>query len=147
MANQFEHLKLPRVNVQLPRRAKSGGGGDKRGDRSARGSQVLAQISTLSTSARERQSSFHLNPKLIFKIKLSKDFSLQDDDLTKSGLTLLGREPAVNKAVVVFASDEELQEFRNRVESYSGIRVGPQYDYLDAVEIYESSQLQQKNLI
>ncbi|MGG6269318.1 S8 family peptidase [Leptolyngbya sp. AN03gr2] len=134
MANQFEHLKLPRVNTQLPRRAKSGGGGGKRGDRSTRGTQIIAQISTLTESAKERRSSFHLDPKLIFKIKLDKNFPLQDDDLTKSGLTLLGREPAINKAVVVFASDEELTEFRKRIENYSGIKAGPQYDYLDAVE-------------
>ncbi|GAP99690.1 putative serine protease [Leptolyngbya sp. NIES-2104] len=93
----------------------------------------MAQISTLTESARERRSSFHLDPKLIFKIKVAKDFSLQDDELTKSGLTLLGREPAISKAVVVFASDEELTEFRKRIEIYSGIKAGPQYDYLDAV--------------
>jgi len=135
MTSQFEHLKLPRINIQLPRKPGGGGfGGKKRDDRDTHGQQLLSQISALTQSVKERQSSFRLDPKLIFKIKLAKGSNLSEDDLTKSGLTLLGREPASNKAVVVFASDTELTEFYTRTENYSGIKTDYKYDYLDAIE-------------
>lgn len=135
MAGQFEHLPLPKINIQLPRRAGGGGfGKKKRDDRETHGRQLLSQISGLTQSVKERKSSFRLDPKLIFKVKLAKDFNLSEDDLTKSGLTLLGREPVANKAIVVFASDEELTEFRSRMENYCGIKTEHKYDYLDAIE-------------
>jgi len=135
MTSQFDHLKLPRINLSLPRRPTGGGfGGQKRDDRSDRGRQILSQIAALKESVKERKSSFRLDPKLIFKIKLAKEYNLSEEDLAKSGLTLLGREPAVNKAIVVFASDEELAEFNNRLQNYSGIKTDHKYDYLDAVE-------------
>lgn len=135
MTSQFNHLRLPRIYLQLPRRPGGGGfGGYKRDNRSDHGRQILAQVSALKESANERKSSFRLDPKLIFKINLAKGANLLEEDLIKSGLTLVGREPAANKAIVVFASDEELSEFSNRLENYSGIKTDHKYDYLDAIE-------------
>ncbi|HEY9630840.1 MAG TPA: S8 family peptidase [Coleofasciculaceae cyanobacterium] len=135
MANEFEHLKLPRINIQLPRRA-GGGGGDKkyRDNRDTHGTQILAQISSLTQIVKERKSSFHLDPKLIFKIKLASEFDDLEEDLPKSGLILLSREPSANKAIVVFSSDEGLAEFRTRWETYAGVKSGFKNGYLDAVE-------------
>lgn len=136
MASEFDHLPLPKVNIQLPRRA-GGGGGDKRyrTDRVTHGTEILAQISSLTQTVKERKSSFRLDPTLIFKIKLAKEFDdFKDNDLTKSGLTLLAREPAANKAIVVFSSDQELTEFRTRWETYAGAKPGFKNDYLDVVE-------------
>ncbi|MBW4466341.1 MAG: S8 family peptidase [Pegethrix bostrychoides GSE-TBD4-15B] len=136
MASDFDHLPLPKINIQLPRRA-GGGGGDKkyRNNRNAHGTQILAQISSLTQAVKERKSSFRLDPKLIFKIKLAKEFDdLKEEDLIKSELTLLAREPSANKAIVVFSSDEKLTEFRTRWETYAGTKSGYKNGYLDAVE-------------
>jgi Subtilase family len=135
MSSQFEHLPLPKINLQLPRRsAGGGGGGGKRDNRPKHGADVLGQIDKLEKASAERKSSFRLDPKLIFKIKIADKFRLSEVDLEKSGLTLLAQEPSVNKAVVVFSSDAQLTELRNRLKSYSGIVTGLQNDYLDAVE-------------
>jgi hypothetical protein len=135
MSSQFEHLPLPKVNIQLPRRpAGGGGGGGKRDNRSKHGADILEQIDKLKKAPTERKSSFRLDPKLIFKIKIADKYRLSEVDLTKSGLTLLAQEPSVNKAVVVFSSDTQLTELRNRLQSYSGVVPGLQNDYLDAVE-------------
>jgi hypothetical protein len=135
MSSQFEHLPLPKINIQLPRRSGGGGGNsEKRKDRDNRGDVFLGQIDQLTKSVAERKSSFHLDPKLIFKIKIADKYRLSEVDLEKSGLTLLAQEPSANKAVVVFSSDAELTELRNRLKSYGGVVAGAQNDYLDAVE-------------
>jgi hypothetical protein len=135
MPSQFEHLPLPKINIQLPRRSPGGGGGGgKRDNRPKHGADVLGQIDKLEKASTERKSSFRLDPKLIFKIKIADKFRLSEVDLEKSGLTLLAQEPSVNKAVVVFSSDAQLTELRNRLKSYSGIVTGLQNDYLDAVK-------------
>lgn len=135
MTSQFEHLPLPKITHQLPRRSPSAGGdGGKRDNRPEHGANVLGQIKKLEKAAIERKSSFRLDPKLIFKIKIADKFRLSEADLAKSGLTLLAQEPSANRAVVVFSSDAELKELRARVQSYSGLVEGLQNDYLDAVE-------------
>lgn len=135
--SQFEHLELPRTEIDKPRRSKNlgFGGTSRRDDRSSHGLQLLEQASGLTQRFKENTSPFHLNPKLIFKIKLSPDGSLQETHLSSLGLTLLAQEPKANKAIVVFTSDEELSKFRPRLEAYSGIGDSKhEYAYLDTVE-------------
>jgi hypothetical protein len=134
--SQFEHLELPRTSIELPRRARGGGGfGSRRRDRGSHGRQLLDQISGLTQRSQQKISPFCLNPKLIFKIKLSPDGTLQESALSPLGLTLLAQEPKVNKAIVVFTSDEELTQFRSRLEAYSGISDSKyEYGHLDAIE-------------
>lgn len=133
MVSQFEHLKLPRIiNIELPRRRYGGGGGEKLADFIEHGKRLLDQISTLTEPVKEKTNPFRLDPKLIFKIKVAKEGSFSDDNLTKTGLDILAREP--NKAIVVFSSDIQLQEFKRRLENYSQITEGPEYSYLGAID-------------
>lgn len=132
MGSQFEHLQLPRIiNIELPRRPGRPPHSIKR-DVSAHGKQLLDQIPSLTQPVKEKTSPFRLDPKLIFKIKVAQEGYLSEDDLTKTGLNFLAREP--DKAIVVFASDKELTEFRKRLESYSQIKDGPKYEYLGAID-------------
>ncbi|BAY04798.1 S8 family peptidase [Anabaena sp. PCC 7938] len=134
MVSQFEHLKLPRrINIELPRRrSRGGGGGEKRTDFIEHGKNLLDQIYSLTEPIKQKSNPFRLDPKLIFKIKVAKEGSFSDDNLTKTGLNILAREP--NKAIVVFSSDSELKEFRKRLENYSQITAGPEYSYLGAID-------------
>lgn len=134
--SQFEHLELPRTDIELPRRSVSPPRNGFRSDRGSHGRQLLQQISALTQQTQQKTSPFRLNPKLIFKIKLSPDATtLQESVLSPLGLTLLAQEPKVNKAIVVFTSDEELAKFRERLEAYSGISESKyEYGYLDAIE-------------
>ncbi|WP_223277984.1 hypothetical protein [Nostoc sp. 'Peltigera membranacea cyanobiont' 232] len=134
MGNQFEHLRLPRIiNIELPRRSTGGGfGGKKRTDVSEHGKQLLGQISSLIEPVKQKISPFHLDPKLIFKIKVAEKHSFSDSLVTQIGLNVLAREP--NKAIVVFSSDNELAEFKKRLENYSQIKDGPKYEHLGAID-------------
>jgi hypothetical protein len=134
MGSQFEHLQLPRIiNIESPRRSAGRGGfGGIQRDVREHGRRLLDQIGLLVEPVKQKTDPFRLDPKLIFKIKVAKNGSLSEDDLTKTGLNLLAREP--NKAIVVFSSDNELKEFRNRLESYSQMKDGPKYEYLGAID-------------
>lgn len=136
MTNQFEHLELPKTSIELPRRGKKGfGSGFKRSDRSSHGQNLLGQVSILTQRPKQSTSPFHLNPKLIFKVKLTTDGTLSEDQLFQMGLSILAQEPKANKAVVVFSSDEDLTQFRSRLGAYSGIGdIHYEYGYLDVIE-------------
>ncbi len=132
MVSQFEHLKLPRIkDIELPRRSKRPPPSIKR-NVSIHGKKLLGQIYGLTETVKEKISPFRLDPKLIFKIKVAKEGSFSDDNLTKTGLDILAREP--NKAIVVFSSDIELKEFRKRLENYSQITEGNKYEYLGVID-------------
>jgi hypothetical protein len=133
--DRFEHLVLPKTNIELPKRGKGGGGGGThRSDRSSHGRLLLSQIVSISQE-QQKTAPFRLNPKLIFKIKLRPKSNLQESELSPLGLTLLSQEPKAKKAIVVFTSEEELTKFTSRLEVYSGIKESPyEYGNLDAIE-------------
>lgn len=135
MANQFEHLKLPKTDIQFSRRSRGFGGGKKRSNRSSHGSQLLDQVSGILDRPPKKHTPFGINPKLIFKIKLAEKSNLTDDQITNSGLNLLAKESKKQNAIIVFPSDDELAIFKDKLESYSGIKDdSPEYAYLDAIE-------------
>ena len=124
--SQFEHLELPRTSIELPRRSKKPPpvfGGSR--NRSSHGQQLLDQVSGLTQRSKQKTSPFHLNPKLIFKIRLSNDRNLTDDDLGKSGLSILEKQPKVNQAIVVFSSDIETKEFMSSLNITLPIIIAP----------------------
>ena len=132
MVSKFEHLKLPRINIELPRRSNPGFGGNKRNNITEHSKHLLGQISILTEPTKEKANPFRLNPKLIFKLKIGKEGYISDDLVTLTGLNCLAREP--NKAIVVFSSDHQLTEFKKRLENYSQIKDGPKYEYLGAID-------------
>lgn len=132
--SEFEHLELPKTSIQLPRRSTGGGGyGSRRDNRGSHGQKLQEQAGSLIQRPRRENSPFRLNPKLIFKLKLSQEGRLDDQQITALGLDLLAREPNSNKALVVFSDDEQLTTFRNRLEIYKS-DAGPQYGELDTIE-------------
>jgi hypothetical protein len=132
MVSKFEHLKLPRINIELPRRSKPGFGGNKRTNITEHSKHLLGQISILTEPVKEKNNPFRLDPKLIFKLKIAEKGYISDDSLALTGLNCLSREP--NKVIVVFSSDNQLTEFNKRLESYSQITDGPKYEYLGDID-------------
>lgn len=136
MTNHYDHLELPTIDIELPRRSRRGyGSGEKRDDRQTHGSKLLMQASSLVSRLPKELAPFGINPKLIFKIKLRKNDSLEENNLPSLGLYLLAKESKVNQAIVVFSSDKELNLFREKLKSYSGLSDSEyEYGYLDAIE-------------
>jgi hypothetical protein len=133
--SEFEHLELPKTNVELPRRSRNPppGYGNRGGGRGNHGRKLQGQAVSLVQRPRRENSPFRLNPKLIFKLTLSQDARSPEERLPSMGLTLLAQEPKANKAIVVFSDDQQLTEFRDRISTYSS-DTGPQYAEFDAIE-------------
>ncbi len=130
----YEHLPLPKVEIELPRRTKPGfPGKDKRNDRSSHGSLLLTQAVSLTEEIEKKPNHFGINPKLIFKIKVRENDALENN-LPSLGLNLLAKEPKAKQAIVVFADYNRLAEFQNRLSSYATPLEGPEYAYLDDIE-------------
>ena len=72
MVSKFEHLKLPRINIELPRRSIRGSGGNKRTNITEHSKHLLSQISILTEPFKGKTNPFCLNPKLIFKLNWQK---------------------------------------------------------------------------
>ena len=132
---QFEHLELPITNINFAKRSKRGFGGvGRRLDRNSHGRQLLDQASAILDRPRKPYTPFGINPKLVFKIKLREKSDLTDDQIISSGLNLLAKEPKSKQAIIVFSSDDELTQFKKRLETYSDLESGYEYGYLDAIE-------------
>ncbi len=132
MVSKFDHLKLPRINIELPRRSNPGVGWNKRPNITEHSKHLLGQIAILTEPVKEKNNLFRLDPKLIFKLKMAKQGYISDDLVTLTGLNCLARE--LNKAIVVFSSDNQLTEFKKRLENYSQITDGPKDEYLGAID-------------
>ena len=86
MVSKFEHLKLPRINIESPRRSNPGFGGNKRPNITEHSKHLLGKIAILTEPVKEKNNPFRLDPKLIFKLKIAKKGYISDDSLALTGL-------------------------------------------------------------
>lgn len=132
--SQFEHLELPKTDINFTKRNKPGFGGNNFNiNRTSHGTTLLNQVLDIINRPPKERTPFGINPKLIFKIKLRNQGDLTEDQIDKSGLTLLAKEPKSKQVIVVFSSDDQLTQFQQRLTEYSQVD-GHQYGELDAIE-------------
>ena len=82
MSNQYDHLELPKISIQLPKRSRSGfGSGEKRDNRQSHGIKLLKQASLLVNRPPKEVTPFGIDPKLIFKIKLRKKDNVEEKNI------------------------------------------------------------------
>ncbi len=133
--SKFEHLELPKTNIEYTRRLHGGGNSKKRHNRTSHGSKLLNQLSSLINRPEKTYLPFGINPKLIFKIKFRTNFHFPEESVIKSGLNLVAKEPKSKQAIIVFFSDDNFKTFQEKLKAYSGeIKNSPEYGYLDDIE-------------
>ena len=131
MARDLEHLELPQVQESLPRRLHGGGRPVERDSKSAHGRRLGGEVEKIIEASVEAELPGELRPELIFKVELHPKAQLEDEMADRMGLKVLAREPG--KTLVVFASDGELQSFRQRLAEYSG-ETGHKYEEFGGIE-------------
>lgn len=139
---RYKHISVDRTDWEPPRRKKGGFPQPPSRDPRAHGESLRESIESVRREFRiageTRPSEF--DPDLIFKIRLTQP--VDEAEWRKSELTLLSTTP--EEAVVVFANDVELTEFRHRLDEYSkGVpddpkRTGPSYGFFSLIEGFES---------
>ena len=116
------HIVLPRADVEPPRR-KHGFGFTPARDFRQHGTELGQQIEQALQTFQARRPPEGLDPSLILKIRLNRDAGVEEATWEACGLTLLSVDQ--DKTLVLFSSDEELREFRRRLQEYQG---GPRAD-------------------
>jgi Subtilase family len=111
---QLPHLLLRRLEGELLPRRKHGGGKPTMRDPGEHGPRIQAELEGIVETQKARPRIAEINPALILKIQTTNP--IDEADWARVGLTVLATEP--NKALVMFATDSELSDFRRRVEAY-----------------------------
>jgi len=118
----------------LPRRPRGGGPSQERTPEERRefGEQILSKTDEILSVFSRWKSEYgrNIDPALIFQIETNSN--IDENEIRKMGLFPLN--VFNKKAIVVFASDEHLSEFRDRMQQYSGIVDGNKYPFIDAFE-------------
>lgn len=137
MARDLDHFSLSRWQGPLPRRRQAGGGRPPDRERSAHGAELLAQATGLVERFQaDRRDPDRLDPRLIFRIRLSPSGTLDESVVESLGLRVIARSPS--GAIVVFPDDATLRELRRRISEYAGmVPGGHQYAYLAAIDAVE----------
>lgn len=115
----LQHLILPRADYELPRK-KTGYGRPPARAHAAHGSVLSRQINNVLTQFQRRRRPSGINPNLILRVQLNPQAGVDEDTWERCGLVLLSIDE--NKTLVLFASDQELADFKRRLLQY---RQGP----------------------
>lgn len=113
------HLILPRAEYELPRR-KVGFGGTPARDHRAHGRALAKDLEEVLTRFRTRQRPVGIDPRLILRVQLNSQATIDEDAWERCGLVVLSVDE--NKMLVLFSSDTELSAFKRRLTEY---RQGP----------------------
>ena len=113
------HIIFPRVESEPPRR-RGGFGRPPNRDYSQHGPALQQQLDSVVQSFQSRRLPQGVNPNLILRIQLHPNAIVEEGSWERCGLTLLSVEQ--DKTLVLFSSDEQLLEFRQRLENY---KTGP----------------------
>ena len=151
--DKLEHLTLPEFKTDLERKKGGGGGGYTLPKGRSKRDYSRAQIK----KAREISHNFsklkeqykgRLDPHLIFEINVNDkiDTATFEKELLKMGLDVLSVAEDKKGYWIVFASDEQLEEFRARLDSHGkdGEDGATKYDFFNAISEIEDIPVEKK---
>lgn len=135
MADRLPHLPLPVVREGLPKRKRRGYSKPKKRediDRATFGTESLDESNKIIEDFSKWKNRYRdkINPALIFKIESNSP--VDEKSLDRMGLKALSVD--YKDAVVVFAADEHLTEFKKVIKQYAGFEDGHKYTFIDAFE-------------
>ncbi len=131
---QYEHLSLRRLEGELPRRKRGGGRPPARNPKE-HGPTIQAELDSVVAAQEQRIQNEEIDPALILKIQTAGP--VDQEDWNRIGLTVLATDP--NSSLILFGTDNELQEFRKRVAAYQRDppegQIGPEFaGFVNAIE-------------
>ena len=149
----LEHLPLPEFKAGLKRRKSGGGGGytlpEGRSKRDYSQTQIKkAQEISHNFSRLKEKYKGRLDPHLIFEINVNNkiDTDTFKKQLSRMNLEVLSVAEDKKGYWVVFASDEQLEEFRTRLDSYGkdGEGGATRYDFFNAISEIKDIPVEKK---
>src|SRR5712671_2245749 len=114
------HILVARAEFEQPRR-KSGFGRPPARNYAEHGPILQTQLEDVVRAFEATPSFDGLDPSLILRVRLHPNTAVDEENWERCQLTLLSIDQ--DRTLVLFSSDQQLEEFRRRLRDY---RVGPQ---------------------
>ena len=112
---RHDHLRLVRLPEQLERRKRPGGGGAPARDPGRHSGRLQAELDAAVEEQQRRRRPEFVDPSLILRVRM--DGMTLEEDWERLGLTVLSTDE--DKTLVLFASDDDLRGFRERLAAYA----------------------------
>lgn len=112
---RYDHLQLLRLPERLERRKHGGGGAAPQRDVSGHSRKLRAELDTAIAEQQRRRRPEFIDPSLILRVRMTG--MTMEEDWERLGLTLLASDE--DKTLILFASNDDLQSFRDRLQAYA----------------------------
>lgn len=112
---QHDHLRLVRLPEQLERRKRPGGGGAPARDPGQHSGRLQAELTAAVEEQQRRRPPEFVDPSLILRVRMNG--MTLEEDWERLGLTVLSTDE--DKTLVLFATENDLRGFRERLAAYS----------------------------
>lgn len=116
---RYDHLQLVRLPEQFERRKHGGGGPPPPRDLTSHSTKLRTELDAAVETQRQRRKPEFVDPSLILRVRMTG--APMEEDWERLGLTVLSSD--VDRTLVLFASSDDMGEFRERLDAYQS---GPQ---------------------
>ena len=135
------HLTLKRLEGELPRRKPPGFGGTPKRDQQQHGRKLAEEIASVLEDFPANPIEDGIDPSLILKVGMTGP--LNEADWIALGLIVLSED--TDKKLLLFATDNDLRDFRAKIEAYRGPipegQKGPRFaGFVEAIESISVAQ-------
>lgn len=113
---RYDHLELVRLPEQFERRKHGGGGPPPARDRDQHTTKLREELEAATQEQRRRRKPEFVDPSLILRVQMTGP--LLEEDWERLGLTVLSSD--ADRTLVLFASNEDMVDFRARLDAYQG---------------------------
>lgn len=111
---RYDHLELVRLPEQFERRKHGGGGPPPDRDRAQHTTKLRDELDAATQEQRRRRRPEFVDPSLILRAQMTG--ALLEEEWERLGLTVLSSD--ADRTLVLFASNEEMRDFRARLDAY-----------------------------
>ncbi len=111
---RYDHLQLLRLPERLPRRKTGGGRPPPARESRVHSRKLITELDQAVVDQRQRRRPNAVNPALILRVQMSGP--LLEEEWAKVGLTVLSSDE--DRSLVLFASNDDLEDFRRKLEAY-----------------------------
>lgn len=132
---RYDHLELVRLPEQFERRKHGGGGTPPERDRAQHTTKLRDELDAATQAQRRRRKPEFVDPSLILRVQMTG--ALLEEDWERLGLTVLQSD--ADRTLVLFASNDEMHDFRTRLDAYqrgapAGQKHAPYNNFIAGIE-------------
>jgi hypothetical protein len=113
---RYDHLQLVRLPERLERRKPGGGGPPPPRDLAVHTTKLRTELDAAVETQRRRRKPEFVDPSLILRVQMTG--ALLEEQWEQLGLTVLSSD--ADRTLILFASNDDMRDFRARLDAYQG---------------------------